>query len=53
MSLAGTKPLFAIMLICALVATVTAVATGDMTKAVGFGLFVPIGVYGILVGGRE
>ena len=53
MNLAGTRPLFAIMLVCALVGTVTAVATGDLTKAVGFGLFVPVGVYGILVGGRE
>lgn len=53
MSLAGTRPLFSIMLICALVGTVTAVATGDLTKAVGFGLFVPIGVYGIMIGGGK
>jgi hypothetical protein len=53
MSLAGTKPLFAIMLICAMAGTITAIAISDLTKAVGFGIFVPIGVYGILVGGRE
>lgn len=52
MSLAGTRPLFTIMLICALVGTVTAVATGDMNKAVGFGLFVVIGVCGVIIGWR-
>jgi len=53
MSLTGTRLLFIIMLVCALVGTVTAVATGDMTKAVGFGIFVPIGVYGITIGGGK
>ena len=53
MSLAGTRLLFIIMLVCALVGTVTAVATGDLTKAVGFGIFVSIGVYGIMIGGGK
>lgn len=50
MSLAGTRLLFIIMLVCALVGTVMAIAVGDMTKAVGFGIFVPIGVYGVIAG---
>lgn len=50
MSLAGTRLLFIIILVCALVGTVTAIAVGDLLKAVGFGVFVLIGAYGVIAG---
>lgn len=52
MNLAGTRPLFIIMLVCALVGTVTAIAVGDPLKTVAFGMFVVIGVCGVIIGWR-
>lgn len=48
----GSRPLYAIMLLCSLVGAGTAIAVGDPLKTVAFGMFVVIGVCGVIIGWR-